>query len=1529
MGYSRGQGADYGGFSVNINQATLDIEPAVDAYVASANVTAAGDVTVESESGSPGTLPDLSFDSGVGVDYDQNIITFSRPHGLDTGDSIIYRTNGHDPIGGLVDGATYQVIRVSDTAIQLGTFISADQVDNATGEIQFDLPHTFENGSAVVYDANGNPWINGLRNGTTYFINALDASAVKLASTEEIASNESIAAFNGKSAVNYGTNEITMPVSYPATGLHQTFAVGQVGAEFITTQEKSTSLAVGDAVMYAPNASALTVEPLTRFGVYYIAKIQKNGGGYVQIALAQTPTDAAAGNTIHLTSQGAGELVGVDVEHWQLASAGVNTPAAFVFSGYVLYGTSAIFNPAEPFPFVTGDQVSWVRTDGDYAEDVRFGLLPYISYYVSVDNEGGAGTLQLASSLEDLQNQKFITLTEPSSFEADPEKNNFFLALQIPAKTGDAFTYRGPQAISFSGDNINVPEVEDPSIVHSIEVTDGDTLNTLLLDVQNASLQPGEQHGLLGTVYRDTTVSVNSLSVAQQLTKFDPFYAFVASEVDYPRSTSNITDQTPLATYLNPDDDSLIGNTRSGTDPLWDSVFVFDGFLKVEKAGTYTFEVRSDDGFELKIDNQIVTNFTGTRAYDSSTGTYTFNTAGFYPISLLHYDDSGNLGIEFRSDLTAPASNGDRAVVPNSLLYMPLGLIYEVVSTSADAEAVAPLVDGSAYGFVPLISDSGTADAFYLPLPNTTLAPSDAANATQHQLRIPGNDPIPGLTDGGLYYVIADPSRPGVLQLAASRDDARNGIAIDLDLTPSIQLSPEAHKTDADSAGFTVVDSLGGNVSVAAAGDFNGDRLRDMLVTASSGTYIVFGQAVETGTVIDLATLDPATGVRLDLGGNQFQSAGDVNGDGVEDLLIGDAANNRVDVVYGSAKIFPATIATADVVITGQTGDAIGSALAAADVNGDGVDDLILGAADNQRSYVVFGSAGFGLSGSISLGVLAGDGDGLQGAFYDTGTYQTLDQAELTASRTTPDVVFTSTALNYPATGDAVSDSVGLKTFLGADAPANAPSTNLTGSVLTYGGFLKVPQAGTYTFEAHADDGFRLRIGSQIVIDDTSVGGFASGAASGVVTFDRAGLVPIEFTHWEYTGNTGVLLESNLTGTMEVIPQELLYSVGGYVIQGGTGNFGAAVSDAGDVNGDGVEDILIGDPANNEAFLVLGTSNDRGLSLDASRLDGRNGTVLAGPSGVGQMLDAAGDVNGDGYADVLLGLPDRNEAFVVFGSERFAPSIDLQDLTAGVGFEIDGLSSDVELGTAVTGLGDINRDGIDDFAIASPKSGNNLHGHLYVIFGSPTLSEASSFDLATLDGINGYQRSGSADNIQLGGSLAGPGDVNGDGVRDVLVGENGQARLLFGSPDVFEFKSVDPEAETVTFTTATGLETGDAFIYTGAEGARRGRTHFEYLVLRHRFGKQRGPSVCPLGGRRGGWGGDRSRSLPAVLGGRGHGNFGRQRTDRRSGGHGRSGAGRCGRRWRCGCAGDQGGGDQSFVPQPRGISRRSGRRVSR
>jgi hypothetical protein len=206
------------------------------------------------------------------------------------------------------------------------------------------------------------------------------------------------------------------------------------------------------------------------------------------------------------------------------------------------------------------------------------------------------------------------------------------------------------------------------------------------------------------------------------------------------------------------------------------------------------------------------------------------------------------------------------------------------------------------------------------------------------------------------------------------------------------------------------------------------------------------------------------------------------------------------------------------------------------------------------------------------------------------------------------------------------------------------------------------------------------------------------------------------------------------------------------------------VAGAGDVNGDGYADIILGaryyDNGQNDegaAFVYHGGVGGIGATpaiiLESNQANAQMGQGLAG----------AGDVNGDGYADVIVGAHrydngqnDEGVAFVYYGSAggiSATPAITLERNQAGA-----------ELGRRVAGAGDVNGDGYADVivGVASYDNGENDEGVAFVYHGSADgLSATPAITLET-NQANAY----------LGGSVAGAGDVNGDGYADVIVGAN-------------------------------------------------------------------------------------------------------------------------------------------------------------
>jgi hypothetical protein len=299
----------------------------------------------------------------------------------------------------------------------------------------------------------------------------------------------------------------------------------------------------------------------------------------------------------------------------------------------------------------------------------------------------------------------------------------------------------------------------------------------------------------------------------------------------------------------------------------------------------------------------------------------------------------------------------------------------------------------------------------------------------------------------------------------------------------------------------------------------------------------------------------------------------------------------------------------------------------------------------------------------------------------------------------------------------------------------------------------------------------------------------------------------------------------------------------GIKLLGAEGYAGFAISSAGDVNGDGFDDVIVLAPfAYNErgqagqGYVVFGKGSwmDNPV-LDLESLDGTNGFRLspieAGYSN-GHLVATAGDFNGDGFDDLIIGAPygagDSGESYIVFGKENWAatPSIDPAALNDGSGLTLVGGKSDDGSGWSVASAGDVNGDGFDDVIVGAPQLGSDFgygvsRGETYVVYGKSDWSAQPTLELASLDGVDGFSLVGVGIGDATGLSVSSAGDTNGDGFADLIIGapgadkaggyDEGASYVVFGGDFVQGIAHLDSTGGN----TQAGVAASDTFVSDG------------------------------------------------------------------------------------------------------------------
>ncbi|MBE0625934.1 MAG: FG-GAP repeat protein [Burkholderiales bacterium] len=309
------------------------------------------------------------------------------------------------------------------------------------------------------------------------------------------------------------------------------------------------------------------------------------------------------------------------------------------------------------------------------------------------------------------------------------------------------------------------------------------------------------------------------------------------------------------------------------------------------------------------------------------------------------------------------------------------------------------------------------------------------------------------------------------------------------------------------------------------------------------------------------------------------------------------------------------------------------------------------------------------------------------------------------------------------------------------------------------------------------------------------------------------------------------------TGFQPDLRLSALDGANGFRLDGAAANdlAGISVAGAGDVNGDGYADVLVGSyhqPAG-AAYLVYGKAAGFAANIQLSALDGSDGYRIDGEyahDNAGQRVSAAGDINGDGYADFIIGAPgDWRTAphitanYVVFGKPADAgATLSLSSLNGSNGFKIPGIASADGTGFGISSAGDVNGDGFGDLIVGAynAKLDGVVTGESYVVFGRAG-DFSAVLDLSLLDGSNGFRIGGAAADSVTGYSVSAAGDFNGDGYGDLIIGApgvyaseswSGESYVVFGKASDFHNISLAKLGGSDGFR-VSGIANGDASGY--------------------------------------------------------------------------------------------------------------------
>ena len=581
--------------------------------------------------------------------------------------------------------------------------------------------------------------------------------------------------------------------------------------------------------------------------------------------------------------------------------------------------------------------------------------------------------------------------------------------------------------------------------------------------------------------------------------------------------------------------------------------------------------------------------------------------------------------------------------------------------------------------------------------------------------------------------------------------------------------------------------------SVASAGDINGDGYSDILVGApgySNGQNAEGKLMIFLGSAQGISSSSPfwqyeSNQSAANLGAS-VASAGDINNDGFSDILVGAPGASNSNGNVGMVMLFSGNPIGPDSILWTSygpnSGCRFGATIASADINADTYNDIFIGAPSynsdsdiapeggvfcyfgrktkpsdtvnwrysisNDNSELGYAIANIGdvnMDGFTDIAIGAPsfsngqNNEGVINVFYGNTQGLSLIPSWYTESNTNGSKLGTSLSGYGDFNADGISDMI-------AGCPGFSSGQNQEGAVFTYYG----SQTGLSTGKLFSEsDQAGAKLGTSIGICGDINGDGISDICAGAPYYKN-----------------GQLQEGAITVSYG---KQIFFAISpNQVIEAAQDNeeYGWTVSGRADFNGDGFGDFAVGSP------FYDGISADQGRVTihygSASGIDIVAKNELIGPNqngaGFGYAIAANGDLNGDGFADLIVSAPffddanssqqDIGRIYVYYGSKT---GLELKAKTVFSGSQAGG-----KFGFSLCYAGDINLDGYSDIVLGEPGFSSTIEnaGKANVMFGS-------EYGLNT---NNYWSKIGPQTGSEFGASVASAGDINGDGINDIIIG---------------------------------------------------------------------------------------------------------------------------------------------------------------